>query len=167
MRRLGRSLVAASRELTLAPMPMADAARLVETMRAKSLRDASAGSTLPCAALGDRWWPPRASSPLRRSTRLLCAMVDACWHCRATMAGRSTLLDCVQNVARGSRWCADQRRTIGRDCAALVAAARPYFVRKFEVAAAGRPPLLRVSGDVVTAGLISSRVWFGPVPGSP
>ncbi|KZV40597.1 hypothetical protein F511_11406 [Dorcoceras hygrometricum] len=34
-------------------------------------------------------------------------------------------------------------------------------------AIAGRPPLLRVSGDVVTAGLISSRVWFGPVPGSP
>ncbi|KZT75245.1 hypothetical protein F511_47730 [Dorcoceras hygrometricum] len=35
------------------------------------------------------------------------------------------------------------------------------------VAAAGRPPLRRVSDDVVTAGLISSRVWFGPVPGSP
>ncbi|KZV06733.1 hypothetical protein F511_45785 [Dorcoceras hygrometricum] len=34
-------------------------------------------------------------------------------------------------------------------------------------AAAGRPPLRRCSGDVVTAGLISSRVWFGPVPGSP
>ncbi|KZT76918.1 hypothetical protein F511_46057 [Dorcoceras hygrometricum] len=34
-------------------------------------------------------------------------------------------------------------------------------------AAAGRPPLRRVSGDVVTAGLNSSRVWFGPVPGSP
>ncbi|KZT76473.1 hypothetical protein F511_46503 [Dorcoceras hygrometricum] len=28
-------------------------------------------------------------------------------------------------------------------------------------------PLRRVSSDVVTAGLISSRVWFGPVPGSP
>ncbi|KZV34266.1 hypothetical protein F511_20793 [Dorcoceras hygrometricum] len=34
-------------------------------------------------------------------------------------------------------------------------------------AAAGRPPLRRCSGDVVTAGMISSRVWFGPVPGSP
>ncbi|KZV24196.1 hypothetical protein F511_09140 [Dorcoceras hygrometricum] len=32
---------------------------------------------------------------------------------------------------------------------------------------AGRPPLRRVSGDIVTACLISSRVWFGPVPGSP
>ncbi|KZV39884.1 hypothetical protein F511_06470 [Dorcoceras hygrometricum] len=30
-----------------------------------------------------------------------------------------------------------------------------------------RPPLRRRSGDVVTAGLNSSRVWFGPVPGSP
>ncbi|KZT75956.1 hypothetical protein F511_47019 [Dorcoceras hygrometricum] len=34
-------------------------------------------------------------------------------------------------------------------------------------AAVGRSPLRRVSGDVVTAGLNSSRVWFGPVPGSP
>ncbi|KZT76087.1 hypothetical protein F511_46888 [Dorcoceras hygrometricum] len=29
-----------------------------------------------------------------------------------------------------------------------------------------RPPLQQCSGDVVTAGLFS-RVWFGPVPGSP
>ncbi|KZV44855.1 hypothetical protein F511_17032 [Dorcoceras hygrometricum] len=34
-------------------------------------------------------------------------------------------------------------------------------------AAVGRPPLRRSSGDIVTAGLNSSRVWFGPVPGSP
>ncbi|KZV30680.1 hypothetical protein F511_41838 [Dorcoceras hygrometricum] len=33
--------------------------------------------------------------------------------------------------------------------------------------AAAPAMLRRVSGDVVTAGLISSRVWFGPVPGSP
>ncbi|KZV40418.1 hypothetical protein F511_43249 [Dorcoceras hygrometricum] len=33
--------------------------------------------------------------------------------------------------------------------------------------AVGRPPLRRVSDDVVTAGPILSRVWFGPVPGSP
>ncbi|KZV33880.1 hypothetical protein F511_15493 [Dorcoceras hygrometricum] len=32
--------------------------------------------------------------------------------------------------------------------------------------AAGRPPLPRGSGDVVTADLNSSRVWFEPVPGS-
>ncbi|KZT76707.1 hypothetical protein F511_46266 [Dorcoceras hygrometricum] len=35
------------------------------------------------------------------------------------------------------------------------------------MAAAGPRMLRRVSGDVVTAGLNSSRVWFGPVPGSP
>ncbi|KZV13754.1 eukaryotic translation initiation factor 3a [Dorcoceras hygrometricum] len=29
------------------------------------------------------------------------------------------------------------------------------------------PPAGRRSGDVMTAGLNSSRVWFGPVPGSP
>ncbi|KZV15580.1 hypothetical protein F511_39657 [Dorcoceras hygrometricum] len=34
-------------------------------------------------------------------------------------------------------------------------------------AAAGRSPLRRVSGDIVTAGPNSFRVWFGPVPGSP
>ncbi|KZT76928.1 hypothetical protein F511_46046 [Dorcoceras hygrometricum] len=55
-----------------------------------------------------------------------------------------------------------------RGCVALVAAARPLrCAQEFVVAAAGRPPLRRCSADVVTAGLISSRVWFGPVPGSP
>ncbi|KZV06634.1 MATE efflux family protein isoform 1 [Dorcoceras hygrometricum] len=43
-----------------------------------------------------------------------------------------------------------------RDCAAIVALNSRW-----------RPPAGRRSGDVVTAGLISSRVWFGPVPGSP
>ncbi|KZV46012.1 ATPase subunit 1 [Dorcoceras hygrometricum] len=33
--------------------------------------------------------------------------------------------------------------------------------------AAAPPPLRRCSGDLVTASLILSRVWFGPVPGSP
>ncbi|KZT76862.1 hypothetical protein F511_46113 [Dorcoceras hygrometricum] len=40
-------------------------------------------------------------------------------------------------------------------------------VRFSLVAVAGRPPLRRISGDVVTAGLNSSRAWFGPVLGSP
>ncbi|KZT76496.1 hypothetical protein F511_46479 [Dorcoceras hygrometricum] len=43
---------------------------------------------------------------------------------------------------------------------------RPCGAREFRVAVAGRPPHRRCSGDVVTAGLISSRVWFGPVPDS-
>ncbi|KZV06816.1 hypothetical protein F511_45702 [Dorcoceras hygrometricum] len=52
------------------------------------------------------------------------------------------------------RWCA-------RPCARM--RARDFVVGG---AAASRPPLRRRSGDVVTAGLNSSRVWFGPVPGS-
>ncbi|KZV06829.1 PAC motif-containing family protein [Dorcoceras hygrometricum] len=53
---------------------------------------------------------------------------------------------------RFARWCARCHRV-------FVVAAAPS-------PAAAPPPLWRVSGDVVTAGLISSRVWFGPVPGS-
>ncbi|KZV33844.1 peroxisomal membrane protein 11-3 [Dorcoceras hygrometricum] len=55
--------------------------------------------------------------------------------------------------------------------AAHVAAARAFlrhakFLRRRRPAAA--PTMLRrVSDDVVTAGLSSSRVWFGPIPGSP
>ncbi|KZV57271.1 hypothetical protein F511_33062 [Dorcoceras hygrometricum] len=45
--------------------------------------------------------------------------------------------------------------------------ARAAAVRFYGGGGGGRPPLRRSSGDVVTAGLISSRVWFGPVPGSP
>ncbi|KZV30257.1 hypothetical protein F511_05537 [Dorcoceras hygrometricum] len=100
--------------------------------------------------------------------------------------GQATLLMCTRLVARraeAGRWSAQEHRLaahclahdrrpaspmvappIGasqRDCAELVA--REILLG----GAAGRPPLRRVSGDVVTAGLISSRVWFGPVPGSP
>ncbi|KZV07168.1 hypothetical protein F511_45350 [Dorcoceras hygrometricum] len=64
-------------------------------------------------------------------------------------------------------------------CARLQVAGRPtrddarglaHLLRRvkfFVAAAAGRPPLRRCSYDLVTAGLILSRVWFGPVPGSP
>ncbi|KZT76828.1 hypothetical protein F511_46147 [Dorcoceras hygrometricum] len=64
-------------------------------------------------------------------------------------------------------------------CATLQVAGRPIRdderdrapllrrVKFFLAAAAGRPPLRRRSGDIVTAGLNSFRVWFGPVPGSP
>ncbi|KZT76487.1 hypothetical protein F511_46487 [Dorcoceras hygrometricum] len=64
-------------------------------------------------------------------------------------------------------------RTLGAGCALAVrcdAAVEHALMRRvkyFVAAAAGRPPLRRCSGDVVTAGLISSRVWFGTVPGSP
>ncbi|KZT76175.1 phosphatidylinositol 4-phosphate 5-kinase 6-like [Dorcoceras hygrometricum] len=53
----------------------------------------------------------------------------------------------------GSLMCARPRARV-RSCGALDFSWR-------------RPPLRRRSGDVVTAGLNSSRVLFGPVPGSP
>ncbi|KZV42291.1 hypothetical protein F511_43437 [Dorcoceras hygrometricum] len=51
----------------------------------------------------------------------------------------------------GRRWMRDDAR--GR-----APRARPCAARVFVVAAAGRPPLRRCSGDIVTAGLILSRV---------
>ncbi|KZV06585.1 hypothetical protein F511_45934 [Dorcoceras hygrometricum] len=68
--------------------------RAMETIRAASLRDASAGSAPPCAALGERWSPPRAKccTHLRHSSPLLRATIDACWCYRATMPGRGMLL---------------------------------------------------------------------------
>ncbi|KZV06806.1 hypothetical protein F511_45710 [Dorcoceras hygrometricum] len=75
--------------------------------------------------------------------------------------------------AVGCAWLLHAGRQTSSGVAPLVAqrCARPRALcaaHKFSlVAAAGRPPLRRVSGDVVAAGLISSRVWFGPVPGSP
>ncbi|KZT75599.1 hypothetical protein F511_47376 [Dorcoceras hygrometricum] len=59
------------------------------------------------------------------------------------------------------RWHADGRAGATRWCAAAAAFFLWWRRRR------RRPPLRRVSGDVVTAGLNSSRVWFGPVPGSP
>ncbi|KZT76791.1 hypothetical protein F511_46184 [Dorcoceras hygrometricum] len=76
----------------------------------------------------------------------------------------------------------ERRSLLGGRCSTLAGAAARWWstidarwtrdavrcrAKKFEVAAVGRPPLRRVSDDVLTAGLISSRVWFGLVPGSP
>ncbi|KZV27884.1 hypothetical protein F511_26220 [Dorcoceras hygrometricum] len=72
------------------------------------------------------------------------------------------------------RWAADARcwsatlAVAGHARCALAARRRAPPCENFSLAAAaGRPPLRRVSSDVVTASLNSSRVWFGPVPGSP
>ncbi|KZV07076.1 hypothetical protein F511_45441 [Dorcoceras hygrometricum] len=63
--------------------------------------------------------------------------------------------------------CCDGRRPLRHDaragCALVVSACALAARENLEVA----PPAGRRSGDVATAGLISSRVWFGPVPGSP
>ncbi|KZV30201.1 bet1-like SNARE 1-2-like [Dorcoceras hygrometricum] len=76
----------------------------------------------------------------------------------------------VQRAGRGP--CVARRRTMAHDGARLrrTCCGRMRSLTSCDFdggAAAGRPPLRRVSGDVVTAGMISSRVWFGPVPGSP
>ncbi|KZV06734.1 hypothetical protein F511_45784 [Dorcoceras hygrometricum] len=85
-----------------------------------------------------------------------CAVGRRFLACGETMGGRCTLLECNACSALVARM-----RT-GR--ATLRAASCENFSL---VAAADRPPLRRVSDDVVTAGLISSWVWFGPVPGNP
>ncbi|KZT76969.1 hypothetical protein F511_46005 [Dorcoceras hygrometricum] len=121
-----------------------------------------------------RWWPLRTAAasagraPLREE--------------RAAMA--ETLRDgwpiVVRYVAHGcatgwrnhwsdvdARWSRDGR-AVARGRASRLAWVVHAAAANFVVAAAAcRSPLRRVSGDIVTAGLISSRVWFGPVPGSP
>ncbi|KZT75323.1 hypothetical protein F511_47653 [Dorcoceras hygrometricum] len=60
-----------------------------------------------------------------------------------------------------------------RTCCASFTPLRGAVARGVRAAAAAAifvvvaPPAGCRSGDVVTAGLNSSRVWFGPVPGSP
>ncbi|KZU41196.1 alpha,alpha-trehalose-phosphate synthase [Dorcoceras hygrometricum] len=58
--------------------------------------------------------------------------------------------------------CRPLRRAASRDGARTAAASFSWWRRRRR-----RPPLRCRSGDVVTAGLILSRVWFGQVPGSP
>ncbi|KZT76450.1 hypothetical protein F511_46525 [Dorcoceras hygrometricum] len=77
--------------------------------------------------------------------------------CVALLAARCRLLDAPPGRAL---LVDDARRS--RDVARAAAASFRWWWRRRR-----RPPLRRVSGDVVTAGLNSSRVWFGPVPGSP
>ncbi|KZT75293.1 hypothetical protein F511_47682 [Dorcoceras hygrometricum] len=71
---------------------------------------------------------------------------------------------CTLGIGRWSNVCAARWRTLAARCAI---APRLSRAKSLMAAAGGRPPLRRVSGDVVTAGLNSSRVWFGPVSGSP
>ncbi|KZV46107.1 hypothetical protein F511_27265 [Dorcoceras hygrometricum] len=81
---------------------------------------------------------------------------------------RATMVDAG---SAGRRWrsarCATKRCTpLDARCRAPACALEAHVIF-VDGGAAGRPPLRRISGDVVTAGLNSSRVWFGPVPGSP
>ncbi|KZV13517.1 hypothetical protein F511_45320 [Dorcoceras hygrometricum] len=118
-----------------------------------------------------------ASRELSRTVALLCAM-DAVGLLRFVVHGCATMVDDERRWKRC--WPTRRRsplRALGAGCALAAGCARdalrwwsmPYCaaLNFVAVAAAGRPPLRRISGDVVTAGLSSSRVWFGPVPGSP
>ncbi|KZV24464.1 hypothetical protein F511_19095 [Dorcoceras hygrometricum] len=103
---------------------------------------------------------PRFVARLGRAGRAPLAarwpMFDACWRYGTTVGGRS--------AAAGRRCCALAAQASRRWLRALacgVARCRRVFV------VGAPPPARRRSGDIVTAGLISSRVWFGPVPGSP
>ncbi|KZV06620.1 hypothetical protein F511_45898 [Dorcoceras hygrometricum] len=71
-------------------------------------------------------------------------------------------VDCATLAVHGARRWKSLGARARRDGARAAAASFSWWRRRLR-----RPPLRRVSGDVVTAGLISSRVWFGPVPGSP
>ncbi|KZT75802.1 hypothetical protein F511_47173 [Dorcoceras hygrometricum] len=100
-----------------------------------------------------------------------------CWCSRrATMADAGRTLAVRRADEARNRWPDDDawgRRLVER-CWSRTRAARATSCvcrRDFSfvvVAPAAAPVMLRrVSGDVVTAGLNSFRVWFGPVPGSP
>ncbi|KZT75478.1 hypothetical protein F511_47497 [Dorcoceras hygrometricum] len=86
--------------------------------------------------------------------------VARCW------PRRRCALDDVWSADERRRWSSDVRwlREIVHDVASRLARRCARCRRVFVVAP---PPLRRVSGDVVTVGLNSSRVWFNPVPGSP
>ncbi|KZT76531.1 F-box/LRR-repeat protein-like [Dorcoceras hygrometricum] len=116
-----------------------------------------------------RLWPRRrALAETSRAGRSLATR--SCFSRRAqeaqlvspscAAAGRPWLAVAACCPAVVERGCA---QFVARPCARV----RPCCSREFKMAAAGRPPLRRCSDDVVTAGLISSRVLFEPVPGSP
>ncbi|KZT76661.1 Werner syndrome ATP-dependent helicase-like [Dorcoceras hygrometricum] len=111
-----------------------------------------------CALAGRIVAPTSGALAAMRSAddgRRLSRLFSRCRACVALLVGRCTLLEC--DACGG--WSCVMRAGRAASCAA---------VRNFSLAAAaGRPPLRRVSGDVVTADLNSYRVWFGPVPGSP
>ncbi|KZV13753.1 U-box domain-containing protein 42 [Dorcoceras hygrometricum] len=74
-------------------------------------------------------------------------------------AGRPWGVDCATVGGRSARLCCDVARGV-------VHVPPRFCLLRGGAVAAGRPLLRRRSSDVMTAGLISSRVWFGPVPGS-
>ncbi|KZV07069.1 hypothetical protein F511_45448 [Dorcoceras hygrometricum] len=113
----------------------------------------------------------RRSSCAGRTNGAMVAAAHRCCIGWSGAARRGTLRCGRELVARGGRTSLLEWATLGaawstpvvRSLRNVACAAAAFLL----VAAAGRPALWRVSGDVVTAGLNSSRFWFGPVPGSP
>ncbi|KZV40594.1 hypothetical protein F511_09351 [Dorcoceras hygrometricum] len=110
--------------------------------------------------------PPAGRCPVKRragrwplvARRLRAWQPDHCAAMPLLFRKAAQSLRYMSTTACATRW-----RIVCHAPHALRRACGLYVV----VATAGRPPLRRVSGDIVTVGLISSRVWFGPVPGSP
>ncbi|KZV39363.1 hypothetical protein F511_43805 [Dorcoceras hygrometricum] len=105
----------------------------------------------------------RWSKPQRAMSRLLCGDV-APLLVEASRYWPTMIAQALGIVAR--YWTAAVESRCAAACVVVRAAVRPCGARNFH-GGAGRPMLRRSSGDVVMAGLNSSRVWFGPVPGSP
>ncbi|KZV17491.1 hypothetical protein F511_10878 [Dorcoceras hygrometricum] len=115
-------------------------------------RDMHAASRRCCES-----WPDIVARAGRASCAMLAETLRDGGGATARCAGRWRALLGIGRWSNGVRHTMAHVGRAMRDCAALVA-------RKILAAA---PPAGRRSGDVMTAGLNSSRVCFGPFPGSP
>ncbi|KZV52037.1 hypothetical protein F511_42133 [Dorcoceras hygrometricum] len=140
--------------------------------RAREARDLRAGRAREGAAA--RTCAPYAQPDL---VHLLRELVGRCvWPCgwtsgddgRAGRALMALLLRAAANIARRCllRNCAAPPETL-RDARWPRDVARGVVRRSAKIFFCWWRRRRRVSGDVVTTGLNSSRVWFGPVPGGP
>ncbi|KZV51319.1 hypothetical protein F511_07510 [Dorcoceras hygrometricum] len=129
-------------------------------------RTSHRASTALDARLGRARRAPR--SLLSRASAALVAHVGrslaAPWRTVCTTSRKEAALSSATGRGSLADRCRCLDAPLGRRCASLARRCACAALIFFVVAP---PPAGRRSGDVVTAGLISSRVWFGPVPGSP
>ncbi|KZV36621.1 glyoxysomal fatty acid beta-oxidation multifunctional protein MFP-a [Dorcoceras hygrometricum] len=125
---------------------------------------------------GRAWWleavlhDAQALRMRRPRTAALPRARDACWPCscgapvaRLARGGRPLVVKAARSLPLLANRCRCLDAPLGR--VLLAERYRATLAVEARCCGAGRrrPPLRRVSGDVVTAGLISSMVWFGPV----